>query len=99
MALIWLVLTEILAPSGDTSPLEQLGFMNVTTWAESKEEAIDKIQKYLRTFDWQIVGVEEVTAIDETCECTSEVLADMIERTRNNPNAIILGTLHRYKVN
>jgi len=39
---MWLVLIELYIPAGDKP--HEVGFMNLTTWADSKDEAIDKIR-------------------------------------------------------
>jgi hypothetical protein len=98
METMWLVLTEIVAQTGDTPSPSEIGFMNVTTWADSKEAASFKIKQYLESFGWHLVSVEEASVIEEGAEY-SEAVMDMIERTRNNPSAIILGTFHTYKTN
>jgi predicted oxidoreductase len=97
MEKMWLVVAEIIGKS-DRSPESEIGFMNITTWADSKEAASSKIEEYLDSFGWHLVQVDKADVIDEDFQC-DDVLADMIERTRNNANAIILGTFHTYKTN
>ena len=97
METMWLVLIEVVAQTG-TPPEPEIGFMNVTTWADSKVTASAKIGQYLESFGWHLVSVEKASVIDEDAEC-DEVLRDMIERTSTNQNAIILGTFHTYKTN
>lgn len=72
--------------------------MNVTTWAHSKEAAGTKIRQYLELFGWNLVSIEEANVVEDEGVCGEDV-ADMIERTRSNPRAIILGTFHTYKTN
>ena len=97
MQKMWLVLAEIVAdPDGSSG--SKIGFMNITTWADSKESASSKIEKYLASFGWHLVLVDKADVIDEECEFGDEV-AEMVERARNNSNAIILGTFHAYKTN
>ena len=98
METMWLVLTEIVAHTGDQPLPSEIGFMNVTTWADSREAATFKIQQYLKSLDWHLVSVEEANVIEENTVYGEDV-ADMIDRTRNNPKAIILGTFHTYKTN
>lgn len=98
MEKMWLVLTEIVAQTGELSSRSEIGFMNITTWADSKEKASAKIQKYLESFGWHLISVEEANVIDGGTAYGEEV-ADMIGRTRVNPDAIILGTFHTYKTN
>jgi hypothetical protein len=42
--------------------------------------------------------VEQAYVVDDDKKY-GEVEIDMIERTRNHPNAIMLGTFHTYKTN
>lgn len=72
--------------------------MNITTWADSREEASAKIEQYLTTAGWHLVQIDQADIIDEDAQY-SIVLTDMIDRTRNSPNAITLGTFHTYKSN
>jgi len=97
METMWLVLAEVIADTEGSSG-SKIGFMNVTTWAGSKEAASSKIEKYLNSFGWHLVLVDKADVVDDETEY-GDVVADMIERTRNNPNAIILGTFHTYKTN
>jgi hypothetical protein len=94
---MWLVLVEIVAET-DNSPGSEVGFMNITTWADSRDAASSKIEHYLNSFGWHVVLVDRAEIIDEETEYGDEVV-DMIDRTRNNPSAIILGTFHTYKTN
>ncbi len=97
METMWLVLAEVIADTEGSSG-SKIGFMNITTWAGSKEAASSKIEKYLNSFGWSLVLVDKAEVIDDESEVGDEV-ADMVERTRSNPNAIILGTFHAYKTN
>ena len=92
---IWMVCVEMVAQTRDDSPSE-FGFMNITTWADSKETAEAKIQKCLESYGWHLVLVDSAHVISE-CRDYGDVELDQIERTRGNPNAIILGTFHTYK--
>lgn len=75
-----------------------VGFMNVTTWADSKEAASTKIRRYLESFGWNMISVEQANVVEDE-GVYGEDIADMIERTRGNAKAIILGTFHTYKTN
>lgn len=72
--------------------------MNITTWAGAEKSAVEKIEKYLQSFGWQLISVEKADIIGEDGQYGEDV-TDMIERTRNNASAIILGTFHTYKTN
>jgi hypothetical protein len=98
MEAIWLVLTEIVAQTAGPPTSSEVGFMNVTTWADCKEAAGTKIRQYLESFGWKLVSIEEANVVEDE-GAYGEDVADMIERTRSNPRAIILGTFHTYKTN
>lgn len=97
MEKMWLIVAEILS-SADGSSGTEIGFMNITTWSDTKEAASLKIEKYLNSFGWHLVQIERADIIDDGFRWVDEVV-DMIERTRGNSNAIILGTFHTYKTN
>jgi hypothetical protein len=99
MVQIWKLVVEVLmkpedAPSGLTK-----GFMNITTWADSADSATAKFAKYIERFNWHIISVEDARPVTDDDEYVGEEMEDMMERTRTNPNAIILGTFHAYKEN
>ncbi len=90
-----MVCAELVAKAGDDSPA-RIGFMNVTTWANSKAGAEAKIRKYLQSLGWHLVSVERSHVVNENGHY-GETELDQIGRTHDNPNAIILGTFHTYK--
>jgi beta-galactosidase/beta-glucuronidase len=51
----------------------------------------------LEGYGWKLLDVERATPVPEAGEFSEEV-EDMLERTRNNPNAIIYGTFYSYPV-
>ena len=59
MSELWNVLAEIMVQPEDFASGDTLGFMNIVTWADSAEIAQEKIAHYFKSFDWQIVCVEE----------------------------------------
>jgi len=96
---IWKLVVELLVPPGDMPSGMTKGFMNVTTWADSAETARNKLGNYIERFQWRILSIEDARPIAGDEEFEDENMADMVERTRTNPNAIILGTFHGYKEN
>jgi hypothetical protein len=80
METMWLILAEVIAETEGSSG-SKIGFMNITTWAESKDAASSKIEKYLNSFGWSLVLVDKCDVINEESQFGDEV-ADM--RTRNN---------------
>jgi hypothetical protein len=95
---IWKVVAEILVKPGTMPSGATKGFINITTWADSTQTARDKIEHYLASFEWQLISIEDARPVDPD-EVYGEQIGDMIDRTRNNPGAIILGTFHTYKEN
>jgi hypothetical protein len=95
---IWIVCIELTLKTGDENSPSKIGFMNITTWADSQETAVGKIRGYLEAVGWRLISVENSHVVNEDGKY-GEVELDQIERTRNNPNAIILGTFHTYKTN
>jgi len=93
-----MVCVELIAKTGDDGSPPKIGFMNITTWADSDEIAVGKIREYIESLGWHLVSVERAYAVNEDGKY-GDVELDQIERTRNNPNAIILGTFHKYKTN
>jgi hypothetical protein len=98
MQLIWRIVAEILTESGDLQSGFTKAFVNVITWADSPESANKKFGDYIKRFNWHIITVEFSQPIIEGGEY-SEEMEGMIESTRENPNAIILGTFFTYKEN
>jgi hypothetical protein len=98
METMWMVTSEVLVQPGDLPSGYTKAFVNVTTWADSLETATEKVSRYLETFNWHSISIEEAHPIDENRDYVEEV-EDMIERTRNNRSAIILGRFFSYKVN
>jgi hypothetical protein len=72
-------------------------FTVVTTWACSHEEFREKCVRMLESYGWHLLGVDRANPVSDGATL-SEQVEDMVERTRNNPTAVILGTLHSYRV-
>jgi len=73
MEKMWLVLIEVVGET-DSSVGSKIGFMNITTWADSKESARSKIEKHLNSFGWHLVQVEKADIIDEDFQCAVTAL-------------------------
>jgi hypothetical protein len=98
MEKLWRLRAEIEVEPGDLDlePGYTKGFMNVITWAASDQDVQKKLREYLSTFRWKLLGVEDSGALSESFTSDSEV-NDMVERAKENPKAIILGTFHSYR--
>ena len=92
---MWMVSLEVVAQTREGSS-PKIGFMNVTTWVDSKEAAEAGIEKYLRSLDWHLVSGERSHIVNQDGE-GGEMEWDQIERAGYSPDAIILGTIHTYK--
>lgn len=99
MTQIWKLVAEILVEPGDMPSGLTNGFMNVMTWADSAESAAKKLASYIERFDWHVIGIEDARLVADDEEYEDEQMEDMLARARTNPDAIILGTFHGYKVN
>ena len=99
MQQIWNVRAEITVESQDFPSGDTVGFMNIITWADSADSAQTKIEACFATFNWHIIGIEESAPIRENFIYDDDEFADMIERAKINPEAIICGTFHSYKAN
>jgi hypothetical protein len=99
MVQVWKLVAEVLVPLGDMPSGLTKGFMNVITWADSAETAREKLSNYIEKFQWRILSIEDARPVADDEEFDDENMADMVTRTRTNPNAIILGTFHGYKEN
>jgi hypothetical protein len=49
----------------------------------------------LESYGWKLLGVEQANPVPDNGEFSEEV-EDMLERTRNNPDAVIYGTFYSY---
>lgn len=98
MQTMWMVMSEVLVEPGDLPSGATKAFVNVTTWADSLDTVRAKLSAYLESFNWHLISIEKAQPIDEHLDYGAEV-AEMIERTRENPDAIILGRFFTYKEN
>ncbi|HEY3973977.1 MAG TPA: hypothetical protein VGM18_13305 [Candidatus Sulfotelmatobacter sp.] len=98
METIWMTTCEVLVEPGDLPSGSTKAFANVTTWADSREMARDKISHYLESFKWHLISVEGAHPVDESRNYDEEA-SDMIERAKGNRDAIILGRFFSYKEN
>jgi hypothetical protein len=75
-------------------------FTNIITWASDAAEFRRKAETIAATLDLYVLdieGEEPLTQRTKTWTPGDEV-EDMIQRAETNPNAIVYGTFHRYRV-
>jgi hypothetical protein len=94
---IWIGTIEISYFHPDAPDARKSAFTVVTTWANSLEEFCEKCRRMLESYRWTLIGVEKANPVPENY-VFNEVVSDMLERTRVNPNAVIYGTFHTYPV-
>jgi hypothetical protein len=86
---IWIGTIEISWSEEKTPTVFQPAFTVVTTWAASPEEFREKCVRMLTSYGWKLLDVERANPVAESGEFSEEV-EDMLERTKDNPNAIYL---------
>jgi hypothetical protein len=94
---VWIGTIEISWSNENTPNVFQPAFTVVTTWAASPEEFREKCTRMLESYGWKLLGVDRASPVSEDGVFSEEV-EDMLERTENNPNAIIYGTFYSYPV-
>lgn len=95
--IIWVGTIEISYLDHEESDKRKNAFTVVTTWACNPEEFAAKCKRMLESYGWTLLGVEKSNPASPAHDYSDEV-ADMLERTRVNPNAIIYGTFYSYPV-
>jgi hypothetical protein len=75
-------------------------FTYIVTWACNPAEFRMKADTIIATLDLYVAGVEGEEPLAQWTEkrSPSEEIEDMIQRAGFNPNAIVWGTFHRYRV-
>ena len=94
---IWIGTIEISFFDWEKPEVRKNAFTVVTTWASNIEQFEQKCVLMLESYGWTLLGVDKANPAPIEGEFSEEV-ADMLERTRTNPNAIIYGTFHTYPV-
>lgn len=93
---LWIITAEILVKPGELASGDTKGFTNVVTWADSANAAEQKISDVLKSYGWEILGIEAVRPFDDSRSYDDNLL-DIIDRARVNPDACIFGTVFSYK--
>jgi len=70
-------------------------FTVVTTWARHYDEFKRKCGQMAETHGWMLLGVERASPVPDDRIFSNDV-EDMLERTRENREAIIYGTFHSF---
>jgi hypothetical protein len=94
---IWIGVVEISYTEANAPTVLKPAFTVITTWASNSEEFHEKCIRMLESYGWGLIGVDQANPVIDGGSYGEEV-EEMVEGTRNNPNAIIYGTLHTYPV-
>jgi hypothetical protein len=94
---IWVGTIEISYLDNEDSDKRKNAFTVVTTWASSAEEFRRKCELMLESHGWKLLGIDRTNPAPENYDYNEEV-ADRLEGTRVNPNAIIYSTFYTYPV-
>lgn len=94
---IWIGVVEISYIDSDQPNTRKNAFTVVTTWACNPEEFAAKCKRMLESYGWNLLGIEKSDPASAAHDYSDEV-ADMLESTLVNPNAIIYGIFHTYPV-
>ena len=93
---LWIITAEILLKSDDLPSGHTKGFTNVVTWAGSSKAAQQRVSEVLKSYEWEVLGIEAARPFDESRSYDDDLL-DIIDQARTNPNACIYGTIFSYK--
>ena len=93
---LWVITAEILVEPGDLPSGETKGFANIVIWADSPKTAQQKVTEVLKSYKWEVFGIEAVRPFDESRRYDDNIL-DIVDQARTNPNACIIGTVFSYR--
>jgi len=97
MAILWMVTCEVSVQPGVLHSGNTLAFTNVVTWGNRSEDAVERVRTCFATYKWTLIGVESVKPIED--KDYGDALNELIEQATNNPDTVLYGTFHTYKVN
>jgi hypothetical protein len=92
---IWIGTIEVYFADSETPTVWKPAFTTVTTWARDSEEFSHKCNRMLESYGWKLLGIDRARPVSDEDEFGEDV-TDMLERTKDNPNAIIYGTFHTH---
>ena len=93
---LWVITAEILVKQGDLVSANTKGFTNIVTWADSPATALQKVSKVLKSYGWDVLGIEAARRFDDSKSYNDEIL-DNVDQAETNPDACIIGTVFSYK--
>jgi len=82
---LWVITAEILVEPGDLPSGDTKGFANIVTWADSPKTAQQKVSEVLKSYKYEVLGIEASRPFDESTGYNDEIL-DIVDQARTNPN-------------
>jgi hypothetical protein len=95
---MWIATVEAELQPEDVSSGNRLGFMRITMWASSREEFLQKVDHYFGEYNWKIISIDNVEAVEFSRDYGDEI-NQMIDETSQNRDWVRLGTFFSYKPN
>jgi hypothetical protein len=92
---IWMGTVEINVAGPESPGGMKRAFTVITMWAGSYDEFARKCRLMLESHGWKLLSVERASPVPDDRIFSNDV-EDMLERTRENRDAIIFGTFHSY---
>jgi hypothetical protein len=93
---LWILTAEILMKPTDLASGDTKGFTNIVTWADSANTGQQKVSEVLKSYGWELLGIEGARRFDESRSYDDDIL-EIVEQARANPDACIIGTVFTYK--
>jgi hypothetical protein len=92
---IWMGTVEINVAGSESPDAMRRAFTVITTWASSYDEFSRKTRQMVESHGWKLLSVERASPVPDDRVFSNDV-EDMLERTRENREAIVYGTFHSY---
>ena len=83
------------ASEAESTDAMKRAFTVITMWAGSFDEFARKCRQMAESHGWKLLNVERASPVPDDRIFNNDV-EDMLERTRENRDAIIYGTFHAY---
>jgi len=93
---LWVITAEVLVKPGDLASGDTKGFTNIVAWADSSKAAQQKVWDVLKSYGWEVLGIEAVRSFDDSRNYDDDIL-EIVDQARTNPDACIIGTVFSYK--
>ena len=93
---LWVITAEIIVKLGDLASGDTKGFTNIVTWADSPKTAQQKVWEVLKSYGWEVLGIEVVRRFDDSRNYDDAIL-EIVDQARTNPDACIIGTVFSYR--